>query len=322
MAAPVALSAVPAAESKVDTLVQHCLYLIATGKWPAGMRLPSIRDAESAWLVNRLTVQRAYRELARRGLVTVRPRSGWFVGDRDAVRAVSRHRARLDELFVRIAAMIREETELSVLGSLRYLARLAEFSAVERPECAFVECTRLQAEAHARELGVRLGIPVLALTLDELAAEPGPPAGVRLLLTSLFHLPEVAPWAERTGVTVRGLPIAVDRDIAQLFAGGRETVLLETEEEMARNIAADLAYLGRRPQVRIVDDISGTLAAMFDDPYSVLTSPVILLSPRHWGTVPARWRSHPAIHQVAFTFTEAAMTEAAEALGLPLGAQL
>lgn len=313
------LTAVPVTESKVESLVQHCVYLIATGKWPEGMRLPSIRNAEAAWNVNRLTVQRAYGDLERRGLVTVRPRSGWYVGDRSAIDRVSRHRENLETLYHRFAGVIRSETALSVLGTLRYLARLAEFRSAERPECAFVECTRLQAEAHARELELRFGVPVRPLTLLDIARDDGPPVGVRLLLTSLFHFPEVSPWCERSGLAVRGLAIEVSRELSLLMDHEREVLLLETEEEMARSIAADIAFHGQKPEVRVIADIERELMRLLDDPYAVAHGRSVLLSPRHWGTVHPRWRTHPSVKPVSFVITESAMSSAAEALGLPLG---
>ena len=44
-------------------------YRIATGRIPPGQRLPSVREAATAWDVNMHTVRRAYGELSERGLV-------------------------------------------------------------------------------------------------------------------------------------------------------------------------------------------------------------------------------------------------------------
>ena len=54
---------------KVENVANHCAYEIATGRWPKGHRLPSVRDAERDWQVNRLTVLRAYQRLVEMGLV-------------------------------------------------------------------------------------------------------------------------------------------------------------------------------------------------------------------------------------------------------------
>lgn len=46
-------------------------YRIATGRIPAGQRLPSVREAAKAWDVNMHTVRRAYGELSQRGLAWI-----------------------------------------------------------------------------------------------------------------------------------------------------------------------------------------------------------------------------------------------------------
>src|SRR5262245_59667018 len=65
----------PFRRGTVEEIVNHGLYEIATGRWTAGTRLPSVRDAERRWGVNRLTVLRAYRRLAALGPAASEPRS-------------------------------------------------------------------------------------------------------------------------------------------------------------------------------------------------------------------------------------------------------
>jgi molybdate-binding protein/DNA-binding transcriptional regulator YhcF (GntR family) len=55
---------------------------ILSGSLNAGDRLPSVRDMAKAWGCTIGTVQRAYRELARQGILTSRPGQGTMVVDR------------------------------------------------------------------------------------------------------------------------------------------------------------------------------------------------------------------------------------------------
>jgi DNA-binding transcriptional regulator YhcF (GntR family) len=79
-------------DNKVAALVQHCLYMIATGKWPAGTRLPSVRASEKEWDLNRLTIQKAFRQLEQMGLVSARAKSGYYVNNNSTLTDVTRHR--------------------------------------------------------------------------------------------------------------------------------------------------------------------------------------------------------------------------------------
>jgi GntR family transcriptional regulator len=53
--------------------------LVASGRLPAGERLPSVRGLAERLLINPNTVARAYRELEASGLVTTRRRVGTIV---------------------------------------------------------------------------------------------------------------------------------------------------------------------------------------------------------------------------------------------------
>lgn len=79
---------------------------IATGAWAAGERVPAVRELAAALQVNPNTVQRAFGELERDGLVRSERTSGRFVTDDAALVAALRRRlatAAADE-FARRAA--------------------------------------------------------------------------------------------------------------------------------------------------------------------------------------------------------------------------
>ncbi|MEW5772539.1 MAG: PLP-dependent aminotransferase family protein [Thermodesulfobacteriota bacterium] len=58
---------------------QHILSRLASGEFPPGARLPSLRAASRGLSVSIATASRAYQELERKGLIEARPRSGYFV---------------------------------------------------------------------------------------------------------------------------------------------------------------------------------------------------------------------------------------------------
>ena len=54
---------------------------IATGDWPAGFSLPSIRELAVASKVSVITVKRAYKELENEGVIVTQHGRGSFVAD-------------------------------------------------------------------------------------------------------------------------------------------------------------------------------------------------------------------------------------------------
>lgn len=69
---------------------------IVTGEWAAGDRVPAVRELAAALQVNPNTVQRAFGELERDGLVRSERTSGRFVTDDSALVAALRRRLATD----------------------------------------------------------------------------------------------------------------------------------------------------------------------------------------------------------------------------------
>src|SRR5262249_45370457 len=150
---------------KVEWVVTDCLYRVATGVWPPGTQIPSLRRAARLWSVNELTCLRAYRRLISKGVIRSRQRGGYFLAGGASIARLTRHQDDLQGLYQVLATAVRRRTDLSVLGAARALARVAEARAAEKPECAFVECTQFQAQGHANEVASKLRIPCGALTV-------------------------------------------------------------------------------------------------------------------------------------------------------------
>ncbi|MGA7615246.1 MAG: GntR family transcriptional regulator [Thermoanaerobaculia bacterium] len=307
-------------DTRATRLVQHCTYMIATGKWRPGGRLPSIRAIRQEWGLNQSAVQSAYGALVEAGLVESRDRSGYFVRGGGEIDHISRHRRTLSRIRHRISEMVREESDLSLLGTLRYLTSLEEIEQLQEPRVAFVECTRLQAESHAAEISERLQIPVVPLLLREMERRRRPlPHHVETVLTSSFHFQKVKSILHSQPVRLAPVPIEVSPELhGRIIDPKKPLVLLESEETMAADIARDsAAILGRKPDVQIVDDPGPVLALLLGGGRRKRNAPIVLLSPRLWGNLDETWRSHPNVLQVSFRIAATAWPRIAEECGLP-----
>jgi len=137
------------ARGKLQSIVQHSIYEISTGKWPSGQKLPSVRKAEKLWGVNRLTVLGAYRELTKMGLVESKDRSGFFVSSNHDLSDSQNTQEILMALYDQVKRLIQSKTDLQTSYALKYLTDVAEKEARDNPELAFIECSQSQAQGEA-----------------------------------------------------------------------------------------------------------------------------------------------------------------------------
>ena len=305
-------------DSKVESVVGHCLYMIATAKWAEGDRLPSVREAEAEWSVNRLTVLKAYRKLSEMGLALRKDRSGYYVHEREPTNRFTRHRYELERLYARVVGLIGEATDLMPLAVLRYMMFMAEIEAREAPECAFVECTSIQAEGHAREIADRLGVPVIALTTVEIAGRPSRlPLSVRTILTSAFHMEEIRPLESRPSLRVHMVPIEVSPElVAELSTSPDDVMLLATQDVHVHEIARDANDLLGAVDLKVV--VVAELEPALEQALEADRRRVVL-TPRDYGRIDSRLREHDRVRPISFRITEAAWPAMADALGMPLG---
>lgn len=80
---------------------------IATGDWPAGKELPSIRALAAGLSVSVITVKRAYLELESEGLIVTRHGKGSFVADDGHLASELQHQ-KLDEHLEAAAGIARQ----------------------------------------------------------------------------------------------------------------------------------------------------------------------------------------------------------------------
>ena len=306
-------------DNKVDALAQHCLYLIATGKWQAGSRLPSVRAAEETWGMNRLTIQKAFRQLEQNGLVVSRPKSGFFVSDAATLSDVTRHRYVLENLLETFREIVYRETSLSPLSALRYLSHLEELQSREKPESAFCECTLLQAQGHAQEIEQRLHMSVLPMTLEQIGGNRQHiPGHVRTLLTTHFHYSLLAPLTD-SSLKVVPIPIEVSPHLQERIRLSSGAVFfLERDAVSASDIAADSLKILEQVPMEIV--VSQEIEKEIERLTRHHEKRLILLSPQNWGSIGEAWRKSPLVQPIEFRICPTAWPQVAEAMGAVLGA--
>ena len=269
-------------------------FRIAIGELRHGDALPTLRQAATDWAVNLHTVGRAYRELAERGFVQSRGRSGTRVLGSPRVPQQSQGRSAGIPAFVgRVAREARIEHGLGAADLAALLINWPE-SEVDAPhELHFVECSRSQCLQHAEEIEARWHVRVRPWVLDQ-AGEP-PPGPI---LSTYFHYHEVRQrWPDRRN-DLHFLAIQPDARLADLLApllrdcADRTVYLCEFDEPKALNSVAELS-LTLPPdeydlQARVVE--RGRVSELFVDEAS---SAPLVLPPRVWADLPDELRSDP-----------------------------
>ncbi len=112
------LSSKPVYEQIVDGIERGILL----GVYPPGVHLPSVREQSILLSINPNTIQKAYTELSRRGIILPSPGSGCFVSDNARAILHEEAKKKLSELSdvlqeLRIAGIAKEEVLLSVEGA-------------------------------------------------------------------------------------------------------------------------------------------------------------------------------------------------------------
>jgi GntR family transcriptional regulator len=113
-----------------EQVVEQVRALVASGRLPAGERLPSVRGLAERLLINPNTVARAYRELEQAGVVVSRPGDGVFVGDQASPFRVAQRRrmlgASIDRLLAEAEQLGLEAEDVQELVRLRLAKRPAK----------------------------------------------------------------------------------------------------------------------------------------------------------------------------------------------------
>lgn len=295
-------------------------YRIATGAIRVGAILPPLREAGQAWGVNLHTVRRAYAELAEAGIVATRaPHGTEVLPSREAGRATDRagkgegSPGSRDAFLRRVVGEAKERYGLSLPQLLAALERRRAAAAGGASTVRVAECSLSQSADLARQIGQRWRVQAIPWPIDR--PEPPPPEP---LVATYFHYNDLRlRWPGRFQ-DIHFLPISPDPGLvgrlrAPSQAGKRATViLLEREEPMLRNVAADLSRILPAKEFRLVPKVTRRPAGVLDR--AGARQPV-LVSPRIWGELPASLREDPRVHEVRYIFDPNDL----DALGRDLG---
>jgi DNA-binding transcriptional regulator YhcF (GntR family) len=165
-------------ESPVPVFLQlksQLEYLIVTGKFPPGHRLPSIRQVARSLGVGPATVVRAYQELVTAGLAVPHEAVGFFVTGAEP--AWSRPHARVrDQVTALLEGAVQDGLSIDQVLQI-FLAQVAELRVSQsRPEIIVVCKPGGRTEElamHLRHALADLGVEVTGATLDAVAADLG-----------------------------------------------------------------------------------------------------------------------------------------------------
>lgn len=305
---------------KVSQITTDCVYRIATGTWAVGTKLPSLRQGTKLWNVDPMTVKRAYEALRVSGLVEIASRSGVYVRDNAPVYGLRKHLSTLDALYASVQSQISAETGLSVLGSFRYLAQLAEQRAAAAPECSFVECTAFQSKQLAQEVSRAINAPCAAVTLSDLVTGRRPvlPSD-RVYFTTGFHHAEVSGFLGGSGPAVVQLTVKFSADCANsVVEAGKRFALFCLDSEQGDLIVDEVRALAGSPLIP-------ARAASVAPEHAVAAvhetgaDEAVLVSPSIWESLPPEVQGRPDVFAYEYGFDEGAVRVMASALGLPLG---
>ncbi|MGQ9501391.1 MAG: GntR family transcriptional regulator [Anaerolineae bacterium] len=232
-------------------LREQIRFLILNGELAPGSRLPPARQLAGFLHINRNTVQRAYRELAQEGLVECRQGRGCVVTAHMqplVPRASAELLEQVDNLLTQAQTIGLQPSEVAAL----LLARARHRMHRKPPaRLVFVECETPIAEAAARVLQERLGIPVQPLVLRELRARPGGLEAalrdVSVVATTFFHIQELRQALARIRKEVVALSIKPQlENLIQIAAipRGTRVALVCTSQGSAQELRHSLEISG------------------------------------------------------------------------------
>ena len=175
-------------------------YHISTGSFRSNEQLPGVVDLGKDLQINFETVRKAYKELEKEGLISMKRGLGTFIIGSNGATSESRPKPDPQEDHTEVlrgavkqllqAGQSREAIEAAFLQALDSLLQEDE-----RDFIVFTECNQLQVKEISDQLRGHLGVPVKGVLLTELwqeiektAPENKPPLAV---VTTGFHLNEV-----------------------------------------------------------------------------------------------------------------------------------
>lgn len=201
-------------ESKIPLFMQierQIRYLILSGQFKPGMKIPSSRQLSQFLHVNRQTIHNALRILAQEGLIEIKQGSGIFVKTR------STHTTQPSEELLDLAReAVQRARDIGysyedLIGaiSLAGYSGLVPLVSADDSYVVFVECNQPILESYKKDIEQELSIKVIPYLLEELhegnAAVLSVVTGAELIVTTFTHLHEVKKLLQDYSVDIVGV---------------------------------------------------------------------------------------------------------------------
>jgi GntR family transcriptional regulator len=218
-------------------LADQLKYLIGTGEFGPGTRLPAARHLAANLRINRNTVLSAYALLAEEGYVSGRRGGGTVVASSRAADIAESHFSPkllsiVDQLVERAAGLGLTPEQMGALVASH--ARIKD--SVASLQVCFVECNPHSLDHYVGQIRREFDVSVLPVLLRDLGtvAERGDLPGVDCIVSTFFHLSEVRRVLRHRHVDAELLAIAVRPHLS----------MLDQLERLPRGSAVGVAYLG------------------------------------------------------------------------------
>lgn len=275
--------------SPLSLVRERLLISLHLGQKSPGERVPSVRAMARLTGLGRKTVHRAYEQLAREGLVELRPGSGTFFaeGGEELLRVST------GQLLEAVERLGREAESLGM--SLEQLARVISLYSGVRPVeavLAVTECNHEQLGLMSRELDSALSAEVRPVLLSDLKADPlGCLRGCSGIVTTDCHRQEVRAVVQSFRLPVYRVALASRFTHVLVGAASRAHVLMVVSDARYRGIfqrmllkmkvpqatVARLEILEPAPARRYLQSVSGEVlmyvSPLVEDRLDALSSP-------------------------------------------------
>jgi DNA-binding transcriptional regulator YhcF (GntR family) len=250
----------------VTTQIQGQIeYGVSNGDFPAGSRLPSVRELALELGVSPVTVSQVYKSLQAKGLIATVQGTGTFVRALTAEEAVRPGRSRVDEL-LRQALVAAEREGVSRTESLeRFQHLVAQSRHVDPLRAVFVGVYADVTRAYAADLRrhLRPADSLSATTFDELDVAASARAAIEaadLVLT----------FAHRVSDLRRYVPPSVEVATVNLIPSERTRVALAEIDPLAQLViistVPEFLPTFRRAVARFASHVESVRAALHGTP--------------------------------------------------------
>jgi len=173
-------------------LMEQLKYLIESGVWEPGNKLPTVREMAKALRINYNTVRMAYRELERQGYLVSEQGRGTFVAEEMRREPATKKEAMLDLIDeALIKAMSLGITPEEFASSAYSRAKLFPLGNPD-VRLLFSECNQADLEYYAHNIQQGTGVKPDTLLVEELRSkEANFFKQYDLIATTLFHVAEI-----------------------------------------------------------------------------------------------------------------------------------